>query len=59
MCIQVLGLVQNMSVFQCPKCNHQTHIFGLDGAKELAQTLGVEMLGKAILYKVLHDDRLF
>ncbi|XP_056333131.1 iron-sulfur protein NUBPL isoform X1 [Danio aesculapii] len=42
--VPVLGLVQNMSVFQCPKCNHQTHIFGSDGAKELAQTLGVELL---------------
>lgn len=48
--VPVLGLVQNMSVFQCPKCNHQTHIFGSDGAKELAQTLGVEMLGDIPLH---------
>ncbi|KAF3845504.1 hypothetical protein F7725_008667 [Dissostichus mawsoni] len=26
--VPVLGLVQNMSVFRCPNCNHQTHIFG-------------------------------
>lgn len=48
--VPVLGLVQNMSVFQCPKCNHQTHIFGSDGAKELARTLGVEMLGDIPLH---------
>ncbi|XP_023646714.1 iron-sulfur cluster transfer protein NUBPL isoform X3 [Paramormyrops kingsleyae] len=42
--VPVLGLVQNMSVFQCPKCLHQTHIFGEDGVKELASTLGVEVL---------------
>ncbi|KAF4102342.1 hypothetical protein G5714_017142 [Onychostoma macrolepis] len=48
--VPVLGLVQNMSVFQCPKCNHQTHIFGSDGAKELAQTLGVELLGDIPLH---------
>ncbi|CAM4644982.1 unnamed protein product [Leuciscus chuanchicus] len=48
--VPVLGLVQNMSVFQCPKCNHQTHIFGSDGAKELAHTLGVEMLGDIPLH---------
>lgn len=44
--LQVLGLVQNMSVFQCPSCNHQTHIFGSDGARKLADTLGVKLLGR-------------
>lgn len=44
--LQVLGLVQNMSVFQCPNCNHQTHIFGSDGARQLADTLGVQFLGR-------------
>lgn len=44
--LQVLGLVQNMSVFQCPKCEHQTHIFGSDGARQLADTLGVRFLGE-------------
>ncbi|XP_076156741.1 iron-sulfur cluster transfer protein NUBPL [Alosa pseudoharengus] len=48
--VPVLGLVQNMSVFQCPKCNHQTHIFGADGARELAHTLGVEVLGDIPLH---------
>lgn len=44
---QVLGLVQNMSVFQCPKCEHQTHIFGSEGARQLADTLGVQFLGES------------
>ncbi|TRY55379.1 hypothetical protein DNTS_034402 [Danionella cerebrum] len=48
--VPVLGLVQNMSVFHCPKCNHQTHIFGTDGAKKLAETLGVELLGDIPLH---------
>ena len=43
---QVLGLVQNMSVFVCPSCSHQTHIFGSDGARQLADTLGVRLLGR-------------
>ncbi|XP_057714696.1 iron-sulfur protein NUBPL isoform X2 [Corythoichthys intestinalis] len=43
--VPVLGLVQNMSVFQCPKCNHQTAIFGSDGARRLADALGVTLLG--------------
>ncbi|XP_056151903.1 iron-sulfur protein NUBPL isoform X3 [Lampris incognitus] len=48
--VPVLGLVQNMSVFQCPNCSHQTHIFGSDGARRLAETLGVHMLGDIPLH---------
>ncbi|EMP30766.1 Iron-sulfur protein NUBPL [Chelonia mydas] len=44
--VPVLGLVQNMSVFQCPKCKHETHIFGADGVRDLAKTLGLDVLGK-------------
>ncbi|NWU69625.1 NUBPL protein, partial [Pterocles burchelli] len=43
--VPVLGLVQNMSVFQCPKCKHETHIFGADGVRELAKALGLDILG--------------
>lgn len=37
-----------MSVFQCPKCKHETHIFGADGVRDLAKTLGLDILGKNI-----------
>ncbi|KAJ7406071.1 iron-sulfur protein NUBPL isoform X1 [Willisornis vidua] len=48
--VPVLGLVQNMSVFQCPKCKHETHIFGADGVKDLAKTLGLDILGDIPLH---------
>uniref|UniRef100_A0A4X2JZ82 NUBP iron-sulfur cluster assembly factor, mitochondrial n=1 Tax=Vombatus ursinus TaxID=29139 RepID=A0A4X2JZ82_VOMUR len=48
--VPVLGLIQNMSVFQCPKCKHETHIFGVDGAKKLAKTLGLDVLGDIPLH---------
>ncbi|XP_037691861.1 iron-sulfur protein NUBPL-like [Choloepus didactylus] len=48
--VPVLGLVQNMSAFQCPKCKHQTHIFGADGARKLAQTLDLDVLGDIPLH---------
>ncbi|XP_068195124.1 iron-sulfur cluster transfer protein NUBPL [Antennarius striatus] len=48
--VPVLGLVQNMSVFQCPNCHHQTHIFGSDGARQLADALGVRLLGDVPLH---------
>ncbi|XP_071515546.1 iron-sulfur cluster transfer protein NUBPL [Panulirus ornatus] len=41
----VLGLVQNMSAFHCPACGHQEHIFGKDGVQEMAQEIGVDVLG--------------
>lgn len=43
--IPVLGIVQNMSGFVCGQCGSVTHVFGQDGAKQLAADLGVELLG--------------
>ncbi|KAM9012818.1 LOW QUALITY PROTEIN: iron-sulfur cluster transfer protein NUBPL [Ara ararauna] len=48
--VPVLGLIQNMSVFQCPKCKHETHIFGADGVRDLAKTLGLDILGDIPLH---------
>ncbi|XP_073433933.1 iron-sulfur cluster transfer protein NUBPL isoform X3 [Dendrobates tinctorius] len=48
--VPVLGLVQNMSVFRCPKCDHKTHIFGADGAQQLAATMGLDILGDIPLH---------
>lgn len=53
--VPVLGLVQNMSVFQCPNCQHQTHIFGSDGARRLAETLGVRFLGDIPLHLSIRE----
>ncbi|XP_039898531.1 iron-sulfur protein NUBPL isoform X2 [Simochromis diagramma] len=53
--VPVLGLVQNMSVFQCPRCNHETHIFGSDGARQLADTLGVTFLGDIPLHITIRE----
>ncbi|XP_054881862.1 iron-sulfur protein NUBPL isoform X2 [Poeciliopsis prolifica] len=48
--VPVLGLVQNMSVFQCPNCHHHTHIFGSNGARQLAETISVKFLGDVPLH---------
>nr|XP_051678714.1 iron-sulfur protein NUBPL isoform X5 [Oryctolagus cuniculus] len=52
---QVLGLIQNMSVFQCPNCKHKTHIFGADGARKLAQTLDLDVLGDIPLHLSIRE----
>lgn len=42
----VLGLIENMSVFHCPKCGHGTHIFGHGGVAAEAESLGLPFLGE-------------
>ena len=44
--VPVLGFVQNMSLFACPKCGHQEHIFGENGVEKMATELNLKVLGK-------------
>ncbi|MCP4818427.1 MAG: Mrp/NBP35 family ATP-binding protein [Shimia sp.] len=41
----VLGLIENMSLFHCPKCGHEAHIFGHGGVAAEAEKIGVPLLG--------------
>ncbi|KAA8910051.1 P-loop containing nucleoside triphosphate hydrolase protein [Sphaerosporella brunnea] len=43
--VPILGMVQNMSVFTCPNCQHTTHIFGTEGVARECQKHGLELLG--------------
>jgi ATP-binding protein involved in chromosome partitioning len=43
--VPVLGIVENMSYFLCPKCGERSDIFGHGGAKVEAEKLGVPFLG--------------
>ena len=47
--VPVLGLVENMSYFCCPNCNHRAEIFGHGGARQEAARLGAEFLGEVPL----------
>lgn len=49
--IPLLGLVENMSVFICPNCNHEEHLFGDGGALKEAEQLGIQHLGSVPLNK--------
>ncbi|MFC7735263.1 P-loop NTPase [Roseomonas sp. GCM10028921] len=44
--VPVLGLIENMSYFCCPNCNHRSEVFGHGGARAEADRLGVEFLGE-------------
>jgi ATP-binding protein involved in chromosome partitioning len=41
----ILGLVENMSTYICPKCGHEEHIFGDSGVRREAERLGLPFLG--------------
>lgn len=42
----VIGMIENMSTYICPKCGNEEHIFGHGGAKEDAERLGLPFLGE-------------
>lgn len=44
--IPVLGVVENMSVYHCPSCGHESHLFGSGGGAKVADELGVPLLGE-------------
>lgn len=44
--VPVLGLVENMSYYCCPNCDHRDDIFHHGGAKVAAEELGLPVLGE-------------
>jgi Mrp family chromosome partitioning ATPase len=43
--VPVLGLIENMSGFACPKCGEISPIFGSGGGRRIARDMGVPFLG--------------
>ena len=48
--VPVLGIIENMSTFICPKCGERTDIFGHGGAAAEAEKLGIPFLGEIPLH---------
>jgi ATP-binding protein involved in chromosome partitioning len=42
----VLGIVENMSFYECPKCSKKEHLFGSGGAEKMAKRYHVPVLGQ-------------
>jgi ATP-binding protein involved in chromosome partitioning len=47
--VEVLGVVENMSYFQCPHCNERSYIFSHGGGASTASSYGVPFLGEVPL----------
>ena len=54
--IPILGIVENMSFHVCPKCGHQSHIFGSGGAERMAREYGTELLGQLPLDEAIRSQ---
>ena len=53
--IPVLGLVENYSYLKCPDCGKEIKVFGESHIDEIAEELGVSVLGKMPIDPVLAD----
>jgi ATP-binding protein involved in chromosome partitioning len=53
--VPVLGIVENMSYFQCPHCGTKSDIFGHGGARHEAEKLGVTFLGEIPLHMAIRE----
>jgi ATP-binding protein involved in chromosome partitioning len=54
--IPILGVVENMSFHICPKCGHESHIFGAGGAEKMSRDYGTELLGQLPLDEAIRSQ---
>ena len=53
--VPVLGVVENMSYFLCPRCGTRSDIFSHGGARHEAERLGVPFLGEVPLHMTIRE----
>jgi len=44
--VPILGLIENMSTYVCPKCGHEEHVFGHGGVAAEAKKMDVPLLAQ-------------
>jgi ATP-binding protein involved in chromosome partitioning len=44
--VPIIGVVENMSLYICPQCGHEAHIFAHGGGRQAAEQYGVPFLGE-------------
>ncbi|KAJ2972931.1 hypothetical protein NQ176_g6878 [Zarea fungicola] len=55
--VDILGLVQNMSLFTCPHCKEGTHVFGSkDRVEKMCSEHSIDFLGDIPLHPNIGDD---
>ncbi len=54
--VPVLGIVENMSTYICPKCGHEEAIFGEGGGKRMSEQHNVDFMGALPLDIQIRED---
>ncbi len=54
--VPILGLIENMSWYRCPRCGHEAHVFAHDGARRAAARLDVPFLGAVPLDEGIREE---
>jgi len=44
--MEIFGLIENMSGFECPHCGKPVNLYGSGGGEKTAQTMGIQFLGR-------------
>ena len=53
--VEILGVVENMSYFVCPHCNHEIDVFSTGGGERTAQQYNVPFLGRIELDPAIRE----
>jgi ATP-binding protein involved in chromosome partitioning len=53
--VPILGVIENMATYACPKCGEISHPFGCGGAETAASEMGVPFLGRLPLSLAIRE----
>jgi ATP-binding protein involved in chromosome partitioning len=53
--IPPLGIIENMSYFVCPRCQHEADIFGHGGGEQMAAELSIPFIGRVPIYQPIRE----
>jgi ATP-binding protein involved in chromosome partitioning len=54
--VPILGIVENMSFFVCPKCGEKTYVFSTGGGRRVAAQLDTDFLGEIPLDVAIREQ---
>ncbi|MEL7024442.1 MAG: iron-sulfur cluster carrier protein ApbC [Pseudomonadota bacterium] len=54
--VPILGVVENMSLYRCPECGHESSLFGQGGGQKLADEAQIRLLGELPLDPAIGRD---
>ncbi len=53
--VPILGIIENMSYFNCPHCQRRIHIFGKGGGKKVSEKFNVPFMGEIPLHSEIME----